>query len=96
LRALHPDIEQGAETVLDQDEAEAFVTARALLESAEAQYAFERNKLLKRMERDQHATVGDLRIASRRNTGKGSVGFYPNKSAYIDNVKFQFGEDTQP
>jgi len=86
LRAQHPDIEVGASTILDRDDAAAFVTARALLESATAQFQFEKNKLLKRMERDQYAECGDLRIASRRDTGKGSVALYPNKSVYLDQL----------
>lgn len=93
LRALHPDIEPGATSVLDLEEALAFVEARLALEAAQNVFDLERNRLLKRMERDQHAIVGELKIASRRATGKGSVAFYPNKAARPEDVKHLFGED---
>lgn len=81
LRAMHPDIEAGAETILDPDEALDFVTARTEFETAEERYQGAKNRLLKRMERDQRAILGDLTIASRRPTGKGGIALYANKAA---------------
>ena len=93
LRQLHPDIERGASTVLDGAEALDFVTARTELEAATERFQGAKNRLLKRLERDQYAVLGDLRIAERRDNGKGGVALYPNKAINPADVEFLAGGD---
>lgn len=84
LRALHPDIDPDATTILDEEEVVEFVTARTELDDATERFNLARNRLVKRMERDKRAEFGPdgarVKIADRRNNGKGGVSFYPNKA----------------
>jgi hypothetical protein len=86
LRALHPDIEQGMATQLDDDEAAAFIEARVAFERAEAAYGLERNLLLKRMANDQRAECDGVKIAERRRGRTGGVSFYPNRAIQLDDL----------
>lgn len=80
LRALHPDIDPDATTILDAEEAREFVTAHAELLDATERFNLARNRLVKRMERDKRAEFEGVKIADRRANGKGGVSFYPNKA----------------
>lgn len=79
LRALHPDIDPDATTVLGEAEAVEFVTARAELDDATARFNLARNRLVERMERDKRAEYEGVKIADRRPNSKGSVSFYAAK-----------------
>lgn len=94
LRALHPDIDPDATTILDEAEAREFVTAHTDLLDATDRYNGARNRLVKRMERDKRAEFEGVKIAERRNNGKGGVSFYPNKAVRPDDLPTR--EDTQP
>lgn len=94
LRALHPDIDPDATTILDEAEAREFVTAHTDLLDATERYQGARNRLVKRMERDKRAEFEGVKIAERRPTGKGGVSFYPNKAVRPGDLPTR--EDTQP
>lgn len=80
LRALHPDIDPDATTILDYSDAREFVTAHTELLDATERFNGARNRLVKRMERDKRAEYEGIKIADRRANGKGGVSFYPNKA----------------
>jgi hypothetical protein len=88
LRALHPDIDKGAEALVPEDEAIAFLDAKAELDAATEQFAWHKNAMLKRMERCNYAVVDGpldldgnrIRIAERRSGGPNKrPSFIPTK-----------------
>lgn len=92
LRAVHPDIDPDATTVLDGAEALDYVTARTELERAETEFQGAKNRLMKRMERDKYAEFGNVRIAHRQKSGKGSVALYSAKGVTPEQIRFLQGE----
>jgi hypothetical protein len=86
LRSMHPDIDPDATTILDEEEALDFTRAHTELLDATEQFNGARNRLVKRMERDKRAEFGGVKVAERRNNGKGGVSFYPNKAIRPDDL----------
>lgn len=90
LKELHPDID-GTTVQLDIDEARRYAAARVDFSRAEDAMQFEKNLLLKRMERAQWAEFGGVQIA-RRQRNKTGVSFVPSKTITPEKVSELAGE----
>jgi predicted phage-related endonuclease len=73
LRQLHPDIEEGAEVLLEPADAERVRIAHANHELAKAQLQADKNWLLDTMGKAQYAKVGTDVVARRQRGSHGSV-----------------------
>lgn len=78
IRALHPDID-GTVVGVTGEAAGDFLAAQYGAKDAEAAARFAKTRLLAHMGRAQYAEVAGIRIAERRDNGKGGVSFYPKK-----------------
>lgn len=91
LRALNPDID-GTSVVLAPAEAIEFLHHVDDHKGVTDALQYQKNLMLKRMERAQYAVVGDRRVAERRNNGKGGVSFYTTKGVHADDIRFLTGD----
>ena len=73
VRALHPEIDRGAEGQIPPAEAYELLAADGTLKAAEKQLRGRKTALLDQMGSAQYAMVGDSKIADRRPHAKGSV-----------------------
>lgn len=73
VRAMHPDIERGAEVQIPPAEAYELLAADGTLKAAEKQLRGRKSVLLDQMGDAQYAMVGDIKVADRRPHARGSV-----------------------
>lgn len=93
IRAVNPEIDPAATTVLDGAEALDFVSAKTEFDRAEEVLQGAKNRLMKQMERTKYAEFGGLRIAERRKSGKDSVALYAAKGVTPERIRFLQGEN---
>lgn len=91
VKELHPDIEAGAIANVDPDLAAAFLEAKAGEKAAKAALTGAQSRLLDAMQSAQYAQVGTLRVADRRNTGKGGVALYAGRGVTPEDVRHMEG-----
>lgn len=92
LRELHPEIDRTTVQV-DVEDAIAFATAIEASESAAAELQYQKNLMLKRMERSQYAEIGGRRLCDRRKHAKGGVAFYAAKGVTAADIRQLAGEN---
>ncbi len=76
VRELHPDIEPGETASIDPAEAAELLAADAAVKDAERELRARKAALLDAMGRAQTAICGDVKIADRRPSSRGSVALY--------------------
>lgn len=79
VRAMHPDIEDGAEVELPSDLAEKFLTATTDLKIAESTARLAKTRVLDTMKRAQYARCNGTMIARRQPSSRGFVALYTAK-----------------
>lgn len=101
LRELHPDID-GTVVELDRAAALDYLEAVHAEKAAKTAKTGAASRLLDTMRLAKYAVVkrpeaagGDIRVAERRDNGKGGVSLYSGKASAIDDVRFNREESDQ-
>lgn len=92
LRAQHPDIDAGSVANLDPGVAINYLDAQAQNKHTEKELQGAKNALLAAMGRAQTAIVGTVKVADRRNNGKGGVSLYAARGATPDLIHHMAGD----
>lgn len=91
LRFQHPDIDAGAVANIEPGLAIRYLEAVAADKMASGSLQGMKNELVAAMGGAQYANVGDVKIADRRNNGKGGVSLYAARGATPDTIRHTAG-----